>query len=353
MGQFKQTRVPAGVSSELSMLRHELANVVSGLAGMTQLLKSSRLEPEQLHWLEAIEESTAQARFLLGTTSSERRSSASPDHQPQPVNGVRLLEQATMAHTPAVLRTGGRLLLELSTGLSTYWRVEARILRQVLDNLLANAVKFAPGTDILLSAQDRDDSIVLFLQDGGSGVPPELREQIFETGDRGVGFADIPGSGMGLALCRELVARMNGTIACDRAAGGGAGFEVVLGSASFQERYPTRSFTALSGLHCCLELEPCLERIIGKMLERLGVSWSIGRGGQPSGAGRLVLAIGTVRGSSLPRPSHLLVQPVNEAEGVSRLQLPPPVLESALHRALLRQVLAWRWAVNSPGEAPG
>ena len=48
-----------------------------------------------------------------------------------------------------------------------------------------------------------------------------------------------------------------------------------------------------------------------------------------------------------------MVQPVNKTDGVSRLQVPPPVLESTLHRALLRQVLAWRWAVNFPGEAPG
>ena len=293
MGQFKQTRALVGASSEISMLRHELANVVSGLAGMTQLLKSSRLEPEQLHWLEAIEESTAQARFLLGTTSSE-----TPEHQPRPVNGVRLLERATMAHTPAVLGTGGRLLLELSTGLSTYWTVEARLLRQVLDNLLVNAVKFAPGTDILLSARVRDDSIVICLEDGGNGVPVGLREQIFETGVRGAGATALPGSGLGLALCRELVGRMDGTIACEGASGGGARFAVVLNSARYQERYPARTYTALSGLHCCLELEPCLERIVGNMLERLGVSFSIGRGGQSPATGYLVLTIGTVKRSS-------------------------------------------------------
>ena len=65
MGRFTRESTGGPMADELSVLRHEMANVINGLAGMTELLRSSQLSPEQLHWLGAIEESAEQARFLL------------------------------------------------------------------------------------------------------------------------------------------------------------------------------------------------------------------------------------------------------------------------------------------------
>lgn len=353
MGQFKGTSAVVGASGELSMLRHELANVVGGLAGMTELLKSSPLEPEQLHWLEAIEESAAQAHFLLATSCSGRLEDPASNRSVRPIDGPRLLEQAVMAHTPAVLKANGRLLLELSTDLPIYWRVEPRPLRQVLDNVLTNAAKFAPGTDILFSAQSRGDAVMLSVEDGGKGVPPDQHERIFKVGERGARGTEAPGTGLGLALCRSLLGGMNGSIRCGDAAGGGARFEIVLHCASVKKQPTPPAFAALSNLHCCLDLEACFERIVGQMLDRLGVSYSVGSASRPRTEGHLVLSISLRKEACLPRHGNLVLETLGDADGGTRLQVPPPLLQSTLHRALLRQVLAWRWAINSASEGPG
>ena len=103
--------------------------------------------------------------------------------------------------------------------------------RQVLDNLIENAIKYSPNggrTEVRLVANDRLVSVSV--ADEGVGIPPEEHERIFEKFYRldpdqaqGVG-----GSGLGLYVCRELVARMDGRISVESAPGRGSTFTIEL-----------------------------------------------------------------------------------------------------------------------------
>ncbi|MFL5922156.1 MAG: ATP-binding protein [Gaiellaceae bacterium] len=104
-------------------------------------------------------------------------------------------------------------------------------LRQVLVNLVDNAVKYSPGGGrVELQVRNGDDSVVIDVVDEGLGIPAPERERIFEKFYRldpqqtqGVG-----GSGLGLYICRELVERMDGRLSVDSEPGKGSRFTLEL-----------------------------------------------------------------------------------------------------------------------------
>ena len=122
-------------------------------------------------------------------------------------------------------------------------------LRQLLDNLLENAVKFSqPGSDVTVSVQRDGARFVLAVADRGPGVPPEHADRIFER------FYQTPagravagrGAGLGLTICREVVQAHRGRISVLAREGGGSEFRVELPSAEHAGRPLTRSMASSS-----------------------------------------------------------------------------------------------------------
>jgi len=88
-----------------------------------------------------------------------------------------------------------------------------RRLRQVLSNLLANAIKFSPeGSKVLLSAQDESDYLIIEVADEGIGIPAEDQEHIFDDFFRASNAEDVSGAGLGLSVAKKIIDAHNGTI---------------------------------------------------------------------------------------------------------------------------------------------
>lgn len=104
----------------------------------------------------------------------------------------------------------------------------ARLLRRVVRNLLENARRHAAG-DVGLSLQQAGQQVILRVCDRGPGVPPDLRERIFEPFYRLPGASERDGGvGLGLALVKSIAQRHGGSVRCEDRPGGGACFVVVL-----------------------------------------------------------------------------------------------------------------------------
>ncbi|HZI09527.1 MAG TPA: ATP-binding protein, partial [Myxococcus sp.] len=129
------------------------------------------------------------------------------------------------------LRVGVRVIEELPAELPLVRFGRGRFVQVVL-NLLTNAVDamssldFPRGAEIRISAREQDDAVVLQVEDTGPGIPEDVQSRMFEpfftTKPAGVG------TGLGLALCREYVERVGGTITASNLAGGGARFTLTL-----------------------------------------------------------------------------------------------------------------------------
>ena len=109
--------------------------------------------------------------------------------------------------------------------------VASAALARVVSNLAENAVKFSPAdAPIRVSARRDGDRVVLAVEDRGPGIPPDDLERIFEKFVRlqHPSLPRVPGAGLGLAICRGIVAAHGGAIRAESRVGGGARFVVSL-----------------------------------------------------------------------------------------------------------------------------
>ncbi len=149
-------------------------------------------------------------------------------------------------------------------------------LRQVLMNLLGNAIKFTDMGTVALEASWDADGLLLAVRDTGSGIAPEDLERIFEPFQRAVG-ARVAGSGLGLTITRRLVALMGGTIRASSVAGAGTAFEIripaPLAEPRAAERAPAQALTAapLSGKVLVAEDNESLRDLVELQLRGLGI----------------------------------------------------------------------------------
>jgi len=101
---------------------------------------------------------------------------------------------------------------------------DERRLRQVLFNLLSNAVGFSPaGETVTLTAERRPEAVVFTVTDRGPGIPPDAKDRVFdwfETDPRG---SQHRGPGLGLSLVRSFVELHGGSVTIDSSGGGGDG----------------------------------------------------------------------------------------------------------------------------------
>jgi len=105
------------------------------------------------------------------------------------------------------------------------------LIGQVLTNLLENAFKYSPpGSTVQLSARTVEGGLLLCIDDQGPGIPTRIQERIFDAFFRGEQHASTQGAGLGLAICRGLVAAHHGWIRTTEAPEGGGRFLVWLPS---------------------------------------------------------------------------------------------------------------------------
>jgi signal transduction histidine kinase len=102
-------------------------------------------------------------------------------------------------------------------------------LAQVFDNLLGNAVKYAPGAEISVTLDVIDQQAYVSVRDTGPGIPPEHLDRLFQRFYRVPGTsAAVRGTGLGLYICRQLITAHKGTISVESIVGEGTSFHIYL-----------------------------------------------------------------------------------------------------------------------------
>lgn len=110
-----------------------------------------------------------------------------------------------------------------------YLHCNYELMERTLVNILRNAGRFA-ATECCISISDIGSSINIFIEDDGAGVPPGKRQQIFEPFTRNDNRRsdDSAGVGLGLAICKSIIKRHQGSISVDESTLGGAKFSIIL-----------------------------------------------------------------------------------------------------------------------------
>ncbi|MCC6153872.1 MAG: DUF4118 domain-containing protein, partial [Candidatus Hydrogenedentes bacterium] len=106
---------------------------------------------------------------------------------------------------------------------------DAVLLERLFVNLLENAAKYTPiGTTIRIDAEVKDETIAIVVSDNGPGLPQGREEEVFNKFVRAKPESNVPGLGLGLAICRTIVTAHNGTITAENKRDGGARFIITL-----------------------------------------------------------------------------------------------------------------------------
>ncbi len=211
----------------LASASHELKTPLTSIRGFAQALVEGEVtDPEGIREAARVilDEATRLSRLVGDLLDLARLEAGRLSLERRPLDLAPLLEKAVRALSPQAREKGIDLALEASAGLGTVGDPDR--LGQVVRNLLDNALRHTPpGGEVRVRARAVDGGVEVRVEDTGPGVPPELRERIFERFFKGGGST---GSGLGLAVAREIVRAHGGRIWVEDAPGGGAAFVVRL-----------------------------------------------------------------------------------------------------------------------------
>jgi two-component system sensor histidine kinase GlrK len=209
----------------LRNVSHELKTPLTALREGAELLNdqvAGPLAPQQRQVVAIMRDNSIKLqRMIEGLLDYQRALHAAASLDLQPVELDALVRDAARAHQLAARAKRQHVALDLEPVIV---RADPAKLRSIVDNLLGNAVKFAPeGGNISVVAREHDGEATLEVIDSGPGVPAEERESIFDSFFRGRAKASGPieGSGLGLAIVREFVEAHGGQIAVVEGGGGG------------------------------------------------------------------------------------------------------------------------------------
>jgi len=223
----KLTHLARQKDAFLSRVSHELRTPMTSIRSFSSILGEESLTPDEARRFAGIVEAEAQrmTRLLddLLDLSVLRDGQVSLKRQEGLLSGVidrAVLSAGTVGGPMAVLRDLASEAVPVATDLDR--------LAQVFINVISNARKYcdADRPELRISVQRRGPQVIVDFTDNGSGIPVPEREVIFESfarlSGRRAGEAEATGAGLGLAICREIMARLGGGISYLPGQGGAA-----------------------------------------------------------------------------------------------------------------------------------
>lgn len=264
-------------SEFLATMSHEIRTPMNGVIGFSRLLHKTALSPDQFELVETIEKSAFSLLKIINGIldySKLEYGKLEPDHTP--FNTVRCFEEPLTLLAPAAHDKGLELVLLIYSDVPTDLIGDESRIRQMLVNLIGNAVKFTHQGEVVVRvmlADETNDTCTLqfSVTDTGIGIDPRVQKELFHSFRQGSSSTSklYGGTGLGLSISRKLAESMNGSIELESEEGQGACFTITLtlaktSTATQKPEQPLQGKTCLvldDNRHARLSMKHSLSRL--------------------------------------------------------------------------------------------
>ena len=229
-------------STFLTTMSHEIRTPLNGVLGMAQVMAAAELSDVQRERLRVIRESGESLLAILNDVLDlSKIEAARLELEEAPFNIGELARGAHAAFSGVASQKGLAFDLTIEEAAQGTYLGDSTRVRQVLYNLVSNALKFTEHGEVRVAIRAADAGLVLTVSDTGIGIAPERLGQLFEKFEQADASVTrrFGGTGLGLAICRELAQLMGGSVTVESRQGEGSTFTATL---------PLRRDAALPGI---------------------------------------------------------------------------------------------------------
>src|SRR6185312_14926178 len=218
-------------SAFLATMSHEIRTPLNGVLGMAQAMAADELSPVQYERLEVIRQSGEALLAILNDVLDLSKIEAGRFELEQVEFDLgELMKGAHSAFTALANKKGLSFDLTVDEGAKGVYRGDPTRVRQILYNLISNALKFTEHGEVRVTAALTDEALVLMVADTGPGIASDRVGSLFDKFTQADASTTrrYGGTGLGLAICRELAQAIGGEIAVQSRLGEGTRFLVKL-----------------------------------------------------------------------------------------------------------------------------
>ncbi len=211
-------------------ISHDLRSPLTSILGYTELVeRTGPLNPNQQEFLQRLQGSIHHITTLINELLDLGRLEAGFDTRREAVQLEGILQYALDMFDGQIKKKRILLTTSIAPDLRPLRANPIRI-RQMLDNLIGNAIKYTPdGGRVSVSMSMEENQIILKVEDTGLGIPPEEQGRVFEKFYRASNaLEDVEGSGLGLAIVKSIVDSHQGRVWVESVVGKGSTFIVLL-----------------------------------------------------------------------------------------------------------------------------
>jgi two-component system, sensor histidine kinase len=279
-----EARASSRAKSEfLAVMSHEIRTPLNGVLGVAALMER-QLEQEslRLHVRTILDSGASLLRLLTDALDMSRAEAGMLGLEPAPMRLSDLADDLQALWRARAEEKGLAFGIFSDIEEADWIDADETRLKQLLNNLIGNAIKFTPHgrVEARMEARRNDGLIALSacVDDSGPGVPPGRLETVFQPFNTGDTNRQGAGAGLGLAICRQIVERMGGSIVAETSPLGGARFRfhLTLAAATPEARAARRTVvepTPHETLHVLVaDDHPANRFLAGKLLEMFGCS---------------------------------------------------------------------------------
>jgi hypothetical protein len=281
--QLRDARARAEAASRaksafLANMSHELRTPMNGVVGMAELMLETALTDEQRLYADTIRSSGEALLLIINDVLDYSKLEAEKlQIKPEPFDLERLLGEIVTMLGPSAADKGLELALDYDMGLPARFTGDRGRLRQVLTNLVGNALKFTEAGHVLIRVSGAAAgagalALTVAVEDTGIGIAPEMHEHVFGEfnqveDDRNRKFE---GTGLGLAISRRLARLMGGDVRLSSEPGRGSCFALTLTLLPAEPAPPALAMPP-PGRALVAAVRPLGRAILARQLAALGV----------------------------------------------------------------------------------